>query len=52
MLSRENAFAEENIMGSATGPTDAINTTAMKGQPPSQDLTVGTTAENIAEDQV
>jgi hypothetical protein len=52
MVSREFTFAEKYITGSATDPTDAINTTAMKGQSPSQDPIVGGTAENIAEDQV
>jgi hypothetical protein len=52
MLSRENAFAEEYIMGNATDPTCAINTTAMQGQSPSQDPVVGAAAESIAEDQI
>jgi hypothetical protein len=52
MLSRENAFAEEYTMGSATDPTDSINTTAMKGQSPSRDPIVGAADESIAEDQV
>ena len=49
MLSRENAFAEENIMGTATG---AVNTTAMNGQIQLQDPAVGAADETIAEDHV
>jgi hypothetical protein len=52
MLSRENAFAEEYIMGSATGPTAAINTTAINRQSPSRDPVVGAADETIAEDHV
>jgi hypothetical protein len=50
MTSRENAFAEEYIMGSATCPTCTINTTAMNRQSPSQDPVVGAADETDAED--
>jgi hypothetical protein len=52
MLSRDNAFAEEYIMGRVTGPTGTINTTAMNGQSQSQDPVVGANDETIAEDHV
>lgn len=52
MMSRENAFTEEYIMGSATSPPSAINTTVMNGQPPSQDPVVGAADETNAGDHV